>query len=330
LASDSQAERKNRERAILEMVYDVDRFDSVRDSESPDFVLQHHNQNECFGVEVTEFYLTGSDARIRNISGYMPSLFAGGPARHREDVDALKVRKATLTRADGSGDEIIDVISRKLPEVSTYVRMVTDVIERKDQKVAIYEHKLSHVNLVILDHGNRLITVSPEQFYPLFYTADLRKTLAQTGFRVVFFVTTLERTRRVYVPLKTLFLVSEFYMFYWAQDEYQEDRKFESIRTELELFVEFMLQQGVSIAFSERADEGIELLWANCSILVNDSGIIIRDHADYALPQGIGSSDKCSRDSLLDPPFLAFLEDFKKRNTFVTDMSVDVIKDSQT
>jgi hypothetical protein len=174
------------------MVYDVDRFDSVRDSESSDFVLQHHNQNECFGVEVTEFYLTGSDARIRNISGYMPSLFAGGPARHREDVDALKVRKATLTRADGSGDEIIDVISRKLPEVSTYVRMVTDVIERKDQKVAIYEHKLSHVNLVILDHGNRLITVSSEQFYPLFYTADLRKTLAQTGFREVFFVTTLE------------------------------------------------------------------------------------------------------------------------------------------
>jgi hypothetical protein len=118
-------------------------------------------------------------------------------------------------------------------------------------------------------------------------------------------------------------------MFYWAQDEYQEDRKFESIRTELELFVEFMLQQGVSIAFSERADEGIELLWANCSILVNNSGIIIRDHADYALPQGIGSSDKCSRDSLLDPPFIAFLEDFKKRNTFVTDMFVDVIKDSQ-
>jgi len=28
LASDSQAERKNRERAILEMVYDVDRFDA--------------------------------------------------------------------------------------------------------------------------------------------------------------------------------------------------------------------------------------------------------------------------------------------------------------
>ena len=213
-----------------------------------------------------------------------------------------------------------------MPEVSTYVRMVADVIERKDQKVATYERNLSHVNLIILDHGNRLISVSPEQFYPLFYTADLRKALARTGFREVFFVTTLEKSRRVYVPLKTLYLVSEFYMFYWAQDEYQEDKKLESIRTELELFVEFMLQRGVSIAFSESADEGIELLWANCSILVNDSGIVIRDLADHALPRGIGSSDKYSRESLLDPPFLAFLEDFKKGNTSVTDMSVDVLR----
>jgi hypothetical protein len=50
-----------------------------------------------------------------------------------------------------------------LPEVSTYVRIVTDVIERKDQNVATYERKLSHVNLIILDHGNRPITVSPRR-----------------------------------------------------------------------------------------------------------------------------------------------------------------------
>lgn len=322
--------RKDRERAILEMVYDVDRFDTVRESESPDFTLRYRNKQEYFGVEVTEFYLTDSDARIRNIPGYMSSLLAGGQARHRDDVDTLKAQKATLTRADGSGEEIIDVIARESPEVSTYAQMVAATIERKGQKVAAYMRGLSHVNLIILNHGTRLITASPEQFYSLFFTSELRDILARTGFREVFFATVLGKTRRVYIPLKTLFLLSEFYMFYWAQDKYEGDRKYDSIRAELELFVEFMLQQGVSIAFSDSADEGIELLWANCSILVNNSGIVIRDHADYALPRGISSSDKCSRDSLLDPSFLAFLEDFKKRNTFVTDMSVDVIKDSQT
>jgi hypothetical protein len=68
-----------------------------------------------FGVEVTEFYLTDSDARIRNIPGYMSSLFAGGQARHRDDVDALKVQNSALTRADGSEEEVIDVIRVNCP-----------------------------------------------------------------------------------------------------------------------------------------------------------------------------------------------------------------------
>ena len=60
-------QKKDRERAILELVYDVARFDSVRDSESPDFELRYHNEEKYFGVEITEFYLCDSDARIKNI-----------------------------------------------------------------------------------------------------------------------------------------------------------------------------------------------------------------------------------------------------------------------
>jgi hypothetical protein len=61
--------RKARERAILETVYDVDQFGTVCESESPDFRLRHQNEGECFGVEVTEFYLFESDTRIKNIPG---------------------------------------------------------------------------------------------------------------------------------------------------------------------------------------------------------------------------------------------------------------------
>jgi len=134
----------------------------------------------------------------------------------------------------------------------------------------------------------------------------------------------LGNTRRVYVALKALFLISGFYMFYWAQNEYQADREYDCIRAELELFVAFMLQRGVSITFAETADEGTELLWSNCGILVNDSGIIVRDYADYALPPSIDSSNKGAHGSLLDPTFLAFLEAFTKRNRFESDMAFDV------
>jgi hypothetical protein len=321
--------RKDRERAILEMIYDVDQFDSVRNSESPDFTLQHRSEQEYFGVEITEFYLTDSDARIRSLPGYMTSLFAGGQVRHKDDIDALKVGKATLTRADGSGEEIIDVISRKLPGVSTYAQMVAAAIERKDQKMATYKRGLSHVSLIVLDQGKRLITASPEHFYSLFFNSELRNVLARTEFREIFFVTVLRDTKRVYIPLKSLFLLSEFYMFYWALDQYEGDKKYDSIRTEVELFVEFMRRRSVSIDILERADEGIELLWGNSGILVNASGITVRNYADYALPRGIDTSHIRARDSLLEPSFFTFWEDFTEQNTFVSDMTVEVLQDAR-
>ncbi len=312
------------------MVYDVDRLDTVYESESPDFKLQHRDQSERFGVEITEFYPTGSDARLRNMRGYLPSLFAGGQALHREDVDALKVQEAVLIRADRSGEEVIDVIKRELPEVSTYVRAVAAAIERKDQKVARYERGLSHVNLIVLDHGNRLITEPPEQFYPLFYTRDLRNVLIRTRFREVFFATILGKTSRVFVPLKALLLLSEFYMFYWGHGEYHGDKEYDSIRTELELFVEYMLQQGASLAIMESAEEEIQLVWGNYGIVVSNSGIAVRDYADHAVPRGIDPTDEDFRGSLLDPSFLSFLEDFRRQNTFITDMSNDVLEDFRT
>ncbi len=210
--------RKDRERAILELVYDLDHFAAVWESEKPDFKLRHQNEEEFFGVEITEFYLFESDARIKSIPGYLSELFAGGKPRHRDDVDSLKVTKARLRRAGESEDELIDVIKRELPEVPACVRMIAAAIEQKDQKLMSYESGLNHVNLIMLDHGHRLMTLSPEYFYSFFFTPDLCATLARTGFREIFFVTVFKEQGRVYIPLKLLYLLSHFYMFYWASE----------------------------------------------------------------------------------------------------------------
>lgn len=240
--------KKARERAILETVYDVDHFDMVCESESPDFRLRRQNERESFGVEVTEFYLFSSDARIKNVPGYMSDLFAGGKPRHKDDVEGLRVKKATWIKANGSEEEVIDVIWRELPEVSSYVQMVATAIKRKDHKLVSYDRDLSHVNLIIFDQGTRLTTTSPEYFYSHFFTSELNATLTQTGFREVFFVTVLKDMGRVYVPLKGLFLLSNFYMFYWAHEKYQPDKKYSSVRAELEPFAEFMRQRNVLFA----------------------------------------------------------------------------------
>ena len=109
-----------------------------------------------------------------------------------------------------SKEEVIDVIRRKLPEVSTVVQMISTVIERKSTKLSAYEHGLSQLNLIILDHSNRLITTAADHFYRHFFTSEVRKVLANTGFREVYFITTLEREKKVYIPLKALFWCQSF------------------------------------------------------------------------------------------------------------------------
>jgi hypothetical protein len=45
--------KRERERAILGMVYDLSRLSTVLDRESPDFELRHAIYDDPFGVEVT-------------------------------------------------------------------------------------------------------------------------------------------------------------------------------------------------------------------------------------------------------------------------------------
>lgn len=320
--------KKHRERAILELVYDVGRFDSVRDSESPDFELRHHNEEKYFGVEITEFYLSDSDARIKNIPNYMTELFSGGNPRHKDDINTLRVEKVAWRKADGSEEKIIDAIKHKLPEISTYVRMVASVVERKSQKLAVYEHGLSHVNLIILDHSDRLITTSPDYFYDHFFTAELRDVLIRTKFREIYFVTTLKSEKKVYIPLKALFLMSEFYLFYWALSEYQPDCEYESIRAELELFVRFMLKQGVHIHLVETTEGGTELVRDNFGILVGESGLVFRDYADFTLPHDLSPPDQNPHYPFLDPSFLHFLKEYRNHNSFIANIASEVLRDT--
>jgi hypothetical protein len=54
--------RKERERAILHMVYGNNELREVVDGESPDFRVKRVGQDVAFGVEVTEFYFSESNA----------------------------------------------------------------------------------------------------------------------------------------------------------------------------------------------------------------------------------------------------------------------------
>ena len=109
---------------------------------------------------------------------------------------------------------------------------------------------------------------------------------------------------------------------------YQPDEEYSSVRAELELFAEFMHRQNVPVAFAESPEDEVELLWSNYGIYVNDSGITIRDYSDYALPQKPTPFDENVRGSLLKLEFLDSLESFRERNTFISNMTCDVLQDA--
>ena len=59
--------KKQKEKNIVVNIYNSSEI-IIKDSEQPDFIIE--SSSEKFGVEVTELYLSESEARLNNYSGY--------------------------------------------------------------------------------------------------------------------------------------------------------------------------------------------------------------------------------------------------------------------
>lgn len=107
--------QKERQKQILGMVYKTAHFERIEENERPDFLLKYRAIPERFGVEVTEFYYTESDARLKNISGYRNEFIEDKEYRHKDDKDILQVGEIKILDPDDNS-----------------VKAVTDAIIRED------------------------------------------------------------------------------------------------------------------------------------------------------------------------------------------------------
>src|SRR5713101_2273510 len=90
--------KKNKERTIFDLVYAGRAFDSVTPTEEPDFRVK--NADGEFGVEITEFYFSQSEARIKNIPGYFQEILERKNYKHKDDVVPLEVKEITVLPHD--------------------------------------------------------------------------------------------------------------------------------------------------------------------------------------------------------------------------------------
>lgn len=184
----TDAERKRaQEHDILEMVYQVGRFEAVVPRERPDFALWSAAQDTPFGVEITQLFQSEAQARFNLVHGYAHRLWSGGTYIHKDDVQALRAVKVTITDADGNvRQEDVPAIFSERPKPEDYCRALAEIIREKSGRS--YDlTEFSHCDLVVLDWFS--LSFDPDDYTTdRFFDDDTRDALEEAPFREVFLV----------------------------------------------------------------------------------------------------------------------------------------------
>jgi hypothetical protein len=285
-------DQKLREQAILRLVYKGDEYAEILESECPDFLIRHKTQNIFFGVEITEFYFSESNARLRNLPNYFSEIIYGN-YRHKADRQILKASDLTITTADGEPKGNTQGILQELPKPEHYINMIATLIASKSGKFNEYNQTLSHINLIILDMEARLQSSPIETFYSHLHIPSLKAALYLSQFREIFILTRANENRDVCIPLKMATLLADLYefaeiinMFPWETSSIYfndvEEQNEAPVDTMI-VFAKYLRAKTNNVRF--RKDVGdIEVFFGNSSILVKDGHVTVHDYADYLLP----------------------------------------------
>lgn len=174
------------ETIILEMVYDLSRFQSVIPRERPDFALAHQ-QGGPFGVEVTQLFVNEAQARLNLARGYADRLWAGGAHMHKKDKKHLRATTLTVTSVEGEVRHAgLPAILMDTPTVAEFRSRLCETIQRKSAN-GYRSDEFTHINLVIHDWFHL-------PFNPGGYSTDqflddyIRAALKTCAFREVFLI----------------------------------------------------------------------------------------------------------------------------------------------
>ncbi|MBN1459592.1 MAG: hypothetical protein JXA57_08640 [Armatimonadetes bacterium] len=319
--------KKAREKTLLNLIYADEDYAAVVPAEEPDFRIRHKQGDGEFGVEVTEFYHDQSRARISNIPGYIGEILSMGEYRHKDDVAALKLGRFAIVPADDSRPrQELDGVIQAVPTVDQWVDKVADLVSRKNERFADYTAGLDHVNLIVMDRENRLARLPAEDFHTFFFTDMLVKALLDAEFREVHLVTTLgpsESAKRVYIPLKMVFLVAEAYLLNQIMvSEYPtEAHRFNGAA----LFAEYLRWRGARGVRYAQAPRPYEVVYGNCGLSVSEkSEVRIYDARDGRWPSDLLSPGDSELAGFFNSQFREHHSRLMDTHTFSSQLYFDV------
>jgi hypothetical protein len=276
--------KKQRERDILDEVYAHRNLFEVQPHESPDFLLRTHPNANRFGVEITEFYLTQSEARLERIEGYFQDLLDGGDVRHKDDHANFKVTKVSITSKEGDVRATdVPVILHEGYRLGDFVAGVAETIGKKDRVIDDAPEGLTHINLIVRDRHQMLRSRSYRDFHFLCCTPELQQAVFTSRFREVFLITSFEEGE-AFIPLKTVMTMAKIYMavgFLEASDHKDCIKTFNDF---MRWFARYLSTIAAGEVRLREEGKDIEVLYGNSGFIITKSRTTIHDHADFALP----------------------------------------------
>jgi hypothetical protein len=185
---------------------------TVSEGEEPDFVCSQ-NGVPCFGVEVTRFFWTESDARLQNIRGYASDLIAGGEYRHKDDITEIRVEDVVYHSVSTGRSIPLKAIGRQIPLLHASVPKLLGAIAGKNAKVVKYHQRVDPVDLIIADVQSVCRFNTIQDILELIVVSAGSAAIYDSPFREVYLIARCHYKGTVYVPLRANLLLSEVALF---------------------------------------------------------------------------------------------------------------------
>lgn len=280
----ARSDKKARERGVLRQFYPAASFvEAEADCESPDFILRENSRTERIGVEVTDFFASGTDARFARLRNYVSALLAGARPRHKDD-EGLIVDRLTVHSPDGTFQFATKGIQREAPIAGTLSRLAS-LIGAKGKKHESFRKDVAHHNLLIANQSVVLSDRQPGDFFAvLFSSNELRDAVLRSPFREIFVLTSAAEEQRVCIPLKQLLLAGLTKLYGVAITRYLETQALTKTEGSFTSLAQYLTRQGATV-YCRTTDDKVEVFFGNCSAVNDqDEHVTITCYFETALP----------------------------------------------
>jgi hypothetical protein len=310
--------KKAAERHIFDLVYAGRQLHEILPHENPDFLVRQTPRTPYFGVEVTEYHVSETSARLDRLDGYTTTLLNGGDFRHKDDPKHVEVAKVDIVRPDDTiHAKDVPVIIQKIPLPATCAGDVAERIISKAKRVAASTAEVFHTNLIIEDRTGVLRAVPSADFYRVYFVPGLISAVRASAFREIFLVTTVEG-QEVYVPLKMLHLLAEAYLFAGAMEESGAAARIPAEIKDTEVFAAYFNEVTDGAVLIHRQDIGVEVIFGDSGVMFKDDDTVtVRMHSDFSMSARAVSPTADWR-SILGESFDESLNAYRASNAFST------------